>query len=243
MVAVSYNVHACIGRDGRFRPDRIAEVLQSTDADLIGLQEVQDRPFADTRVSDFLAERLAMHLYRGPSLQRGADEFGNVLLSRKPAARVVQHDLSVARREPRGVIEADFQMHGRTLRCFVTHLGLAAAERRQQLVRLLPLLRRDDVDVRILAGDINEWRPRSFTLRSLASIFGNVRSPRTFPSRKPMLALDRLCVAPVSCLDGPRVVKDCQAHTASDHLPLLGEISLWHLPRRARDNVNVNDGL
>ena len=36
----TYNVHRCRGLDGRTRPERIAEVLQEIDADVIALQEV-----------------------------------------------------------------------------------------------------------------------------------------------------------------------------------------------------------
>ena len=223
---MSYNVHACIGRDGGFRPDRIAEVLESTNADLIGLQEIQDRSYAGARVTDFLAKRLAMHAYRGPSLRRGTDEYGNLLLSRQPAGRVALHDLSVDRREPRGAIEADFDFHGQILRCFVTHLGLSAAERRKQLAHLLTIMRRDDAEIRIFAGDINEWRSGSSALRSLARIFGKLPSPNTYPSGLPFLALDRIYVTPASCLKELRVVNSRCARIASDHLPLRGEISI-----------------
>ena len=38
---VSYNIHLAIGRDRRYEPQRILDVLQEIDADVIGLQEVQ----------------------------------------------------------------------------------------------------------------------------------------------------------------------------------------------------------
>src|SRR5439155_10427959 len=36
----TYNIHRCRGLDGRTRPDRIAAVLQSVEADVVGLPEV-----------------------------------------------------------------------------------------------------------------------------------------------------------------------------------------------------------
>src|SRR5918994_1180646 len=36
----TYNIHRCVGLDGRTRPDRIAAVLCDLDADVIALQEV-----------------------------------------------------------------------------------------------------------------------------------------------------------------------------------------------------------
>src|SRR5712671_616297 len=36
----TYNIHRCRGLDGRTRPERIAAVLKSIDADVVALQEV-----------------------------------------------------------------------------------------------------------------------------------------------------------------------------------------------------------
>ena len=36
----TYNIHKCLGLDRRVRPNRIAEVLKQTNADIIALQEV-----------------------------------------------------------------------------------------------------------------------------------------------------------------------------------------------------------
>ena len=36
----TYNIHRCRGLDGRTRPERIAAVLESIDADIVALQEV-----------------------------------------------------------------------------------------------------------------------------------------------------------------------------------------------------------
>ncbi len=38
----TYNVHKCRGMDRRTSPERIGRILQSLDADVIGLQEVLD---------------------------------------------------------------------------------------------------------------------------------------------------------------------------------------------------------
>jgi len=39
----SYNIHCGIGRDRRFDEERIFEVLQEIDADVVALQEVEAR--------------------------------------------------------------------------------------------------------------------------------------------------------------------------------------------------------
>ena len=35
----TYNVHACVGTDGRHDPDRVAAVIAELDADIVALQE------------------------------------------------------------------------------------------------------------------------------------------------------------------------------------------------------------
>jgi endonuclease/exonuclease/phosphatase family metal-dependent hydrolase len=221
---VSYNVHACIGRDRRFAPERIADVLEELGADFIALQEVEDRPYRDGTVTDYLAERLTMHAHRGATLYRGDAHYGNLLLAREAAVAHRLHDLSVDSREPRGAIEADFLVAGRKLRLFVTHLGLRAGERRRQLDLLWPELARGDADVRVLAGDINEWRPGAAGNRILPAVLDPAPLPRTFPAGAPLFALDRIYVTPGDVVAELRAVKTPTARRASDHLPLVAEL-------------------
>ena len=49
-------------------------------------------------------------------------------------------DLTVYRREPRGALDVDLDIDGRTVRVVVTHLGLLPGERRKQVRRLLDVL-------------------------------------------------------------------------------------------------------
>ena len=221
---MSYNVHACVGRDGRFMPERIADLVEPLDADFLALQEVEDRPFAGTTVSEFLSSRLGMHAYRGVTLRRAEADYGNLLLSKHEARVHVLHDISVPGGEPRGCIEVDYDIDDLHVRLFATHLGLRARERLQQVERLAPALERDDADVRILAGDINEWRPSGRVLRAVHRIFGSGPRRRTFPSGMPTIALDRIYVSPGHALTELRTVTTAEARIASDHLPLVCDI-------------------
>ena len=223
---VSYNVHACVGRDGRFMPERIADVMESLDADFVALQEVEDRPYAGTTVSQFLGSRLGMHAYRGVTLRRQDADYGNLLLSRHRAEGHSLHDISVPGGEPRGCIEADFRLGGPRLRLFATHLGLRAGERMQQVRKLAPALEREDADVRVLAGDINEWRPMGRVLRALQGILGPAPRRRTFPSHLPTIALDRIYVSPGAAIRELRTIATAESRLASDHLPLVCDVSL-----------------
>jgi endonuclease/exonuclease/phosphatase family metal-dependent hydrolase len=218
---VSYNVHACVGRDGRFMPERIADVVEPLDADFLALQEVEDRPFAGKTVSEFLGSRLGMHAYRGVTLRRQNADYGNLLLSKHEARVQVLHDISVPGGEPRGCIEVDCNIDDLHVRLFATHLGLRARERLEQVRLLAPALQRDDADLRILAGDINEWRPAGRVLRALHAMFEPAPRRRTFPSHLPAVALDRILVAPRHALADLRAVTTAGCRVASDHLPLV----------------------
>ena len=48
----------------------------------------------------------------------------------------------------------------------------------------------------VVLGDINEWLPLSRPLRSLHRLLGHSPFERTFPSRWPLFALDRVWVRP-----------------------------------------------
>lgn len=221
---VSYNIHACIGTDRIFDPARIADVLQALQPDYVALQEVEDRQFRDSTVSEFLAARLGMSAYSGSTLKRSDAPYGNLLLARRPAARIRTHDLSVPGGEPRGAIEARFDHDSARIGIFATHLGLRAAERAQQVQRLLALVQGSEADIAVLAGDINEWHPRSRALRALADYFDFRSTARTFPAKTPVLALDRVFVSPAGLVRRIRTARTNDSRRASDHLPLVCDL-------------------
>ncbi|MGW8370415.1 MAG: endonuclease/exonuclease/phosphatase family protein, partial [Gammaproteobacteria bacterium] len=199
-------------------------VLDTLKADLVALQEVEDLPYEGTTVSHYLAERLAMQAHHGPTLNRGSAPYGNLLLSRIRADAVRLHDLSVDGPEPRGAIDAAFDLGGTRLRLVATHLGLKAGERRWQARQLLQLLQPTAADIMVLAGDINEWRPGSAAIRELARLFDTRSKARTFPANAPVLALDRIFITPLTVATRIRVDKSRAARRASDHLPLVCDL-------------------
>src|SRR5581483_10937782 len=132
--AASYNIHRCIGLDGRHDPERVACVIDELDTDIIGLQEVESRlgGTPDTHQLNFLAEETGFIAVAGSTILRPDSHYGNALLTRHNVREVRSHDLSVPGREPRGILDVDLDVHGHPLRVLVTHLGLGARERRRQ---------------------------------------------------------------------------------------------------------------
>jgi endonuclease/exonuclease/phosphatase family metal-dependent hydrolase len=159
-------------------------------------------------------------------LQRARGPFGNALLSRWAPCAVRRIDLSVPGREPRGALDVDLECHGLPVRVIATHFGLRRTERRHQWHTLLGRLETAPDDRVLVLGDFNHWRRRDRALAGVDLRFGATPALRTFPSRRPIFALDRVWLQPRHALLGLAVVASPLARVASDHLPLRAEISL-----------------
>jgi endonuclease/exonuclease/phosphatase family metal-dependent hydrolase len=222
----TYNIHRCVGCDGIVDPQRIADVLRALDADLVALQEVAFNPGAPDDILQFLAEAAGAKAIAGPTLLEAKGRYGNAILSRIEPREVRRADISVPGRESRGVLQLVLETTAATVSVLATHLGLSVRERRRQMARLALLLDESVSEVTVLLGDFNEWRPWGRSLRRLKRRFAPVWAPPTFPSRRPLLALDRIWVHPVHHLTSLQVFKGAQARMASDHLPLVADLSL-----------------
>ena len=80
---MSYNIHQAFGTEGGFTLEEIAQVIESEDADIVGLQEVSRGWMVDGSVDilSWLSQRLDMDYAWGPA----ADSvWGNAVLSRYP---------------------------------------------------------------------------------------------------------------------------------------------------------------
>lgn len=228
ITVVSYNIHQCVGSDGRSDPGRVAEVLAGLDADIIGLQEVDSRPgpHMESMQMDYLAHVTGMQAIPGPTIQRHTGDYGNVLLIRHRLTQTRRVDLSFPGRERRGAIDVDLDIDGVRLRVIATHLGLHPAERRHQVQRILEILAREHIQFAVLMGDINEWFLWGRPLRWLHARLGRPPALRTFPAIFPVLALDRIWVKPKDCLMDMRTINTPMARMASDHLPLQARIAI-----------------
>jgi endonuclease/exonuclease/phosphatase family metal-dependent hydrolase len=216
----TYNIHACVGMDGRFAPERIVRVLQELDADIVALQEVEHHLIDGCDMLDYLAGETGLIAIAGHTLLRHSRHYGNALLTRVPLATVNRIDLSLPGREPRGAIEAILAWQGKRLQVVATHLGLMPWERRQQIRLLLPLFAAPSVDVSVLMGDLNEWFLWGRIVQWLHAHFQPPPHVATFPACLPMIALDRLWVAPRAALTTMETHRSPLARVASDHLPL-----------------------
>lgn len=225
LTIATYNIHACVGADGRFEPGRTAQVLRELDVDVLALQEVEHHLVNGLDLLEYLAAATGLTAIAGPTLLRQTRHYGNALLTRLPILRLNRIDLSLPQREPRGALDATLAWHGRRVQVVATHLGLRPAERRQQVRRLLALYESDPTTLSILLGDLNEWLLWGRPLRWLRRHFAPTPQPRTYPARCPLFALDRIWVHPRTALTAIAVHDSPAARIASDHLPLAAELT------------------
>ncbi len=224
MRVVSWNVHGFVDRLGRFSPEPALRVLERLAPDVVALQEVEDRSWQQQPALQWLAARGGWLAFAGPTLARGDADYGNVVMARTSAARLARHDLTVPGTEPRGLIDVEFDVDAGRFRLLATHLGLTRRERVQQVDRLLGVLGTADPGrIDVLAGDFNEWVPRSRLLARLNAVFGMRTRGATFPAHRPLFALDRIWVRPASAVINSRIVRLTGGE--SDHLPVVIELA------------------
>ena len=244
----SYNIHGGVGHDRSRNLQRIAQVVASLEVDIIALQEVggadAPRSAGSASAADAAAELAAltgMSAIRGPTMQKAGGDYGNVILTRFPPRSVTKLDLSFGRLEPRGALDATFEISGVCLRILATHLGLIPGERRAQVRKIVERVRTGaagDEDATLLMGDINEWFALGRPLRWLHRCFeGRAHGGRTFPARFPIFALDRIWVHPKRVLQRYQVHQSDAARAASDHLPIVAELGI---PRAALTTETAN---
>ena len=185
----TYNVHSCRGLDFRMEPQRIAEVIAHTGADVIALEEVRSEQAAE------IAARLGFHHVFGLADVLDGHEFGNAILSRYPIVFSRDYHIGVPHREQRACLRADIDwpVPGIVLHVFAVHLGLSGAERLQQVERVASPEILENADLkgpRILLGDFNEWCNGAVD-RKLRAILKR-HGKRTYPGLLPMIPFDRI---------------------------------------------------
>jgi endonuclease/exonuclease/phosphatase family metal-dependent hydrolase len=235
---LSYNIHKGIGgRDRRYRLERIIDVIEQENPDLICLQEVdrgvprsrhddQPRLLADTFNSTEKLFQLNMHLKVGG--------YGNLILSRWPFVRRHQISLRLKRKKPRGAQMAVIETPEGRLHLVNWHLGLAEAERRWQVQHLLNhhLFRESDSFPTLVIGDYNDWRNQLADRVFGEAGFRQVTTPpfrfRSFPAYLPVGSLDKAFVRGALTIRHARIAHSAMARQASDHLPLVID---FHLDR------------
>jgi endonuclease/exonuclease/phosphatase family metal-dependent hydrolase len=239
---LTYNVHSCIGTDGRLSTDRIARLIAEQAPHIVALQEVdvgRSRTGGHDQARQ-IARWLEMAYYFHPSLHVEEEQYGNVILTHLPMQLVKAGPLpgvsGNASREPRGALWAAIEFDGQEIQVINTHLGLSPSERQQQVDHLMgqdwlgKTLKSPQSTVPvILCGDFNAL-PSSRPMRQLRTQLQDVqelvgaRPPlATFHSFFPAARIDHILVNGLQ-VDAVHVPRSLLARTASDHLPLVADL-------------------
>lgn len=230
LTVATYNVHRWAGvRGGRaYHPTRALDVLDEVRSDIIALQEVL-RPYdADTDPLQLAAEQLGYHLAFVVTRLHKRGELGNAVLSRWPLSGALAINLSFGRLERRAALAVRVRgSDERLLTVAATHLALVDRTRALQVRALLDHEHLTNGPA-VLLGDMNAWR-RTRASKNLDTAFAvrhhNANWPPSYPSVRPVLALDRLYAR------GARVLSlaahdSIAARKGSDHLPVVAELEL-----------------
>lgn len=238
---LSYNVHRCLGVDGRLSPDRIAEVIALCEPDIVALQEldVVRRRTGHVDQAMMIADSLKMELHFNPALRVLEEQYGDAILTARPSKLMKRGALpsppGVARLEPRGALWARIDIDGTPLHVVNTHLGLLGSERVAQAETLLGknwIGREDCVGPAIVCGDMNAV-PRSraygrFTeqLVDAHRALAGKRPHATYPTRMPVLRLDHFFLRGAIQVAAVEVVRTPLTRIASDHFPIYADLEL-----------------
>jgi endonuclease/exonuclease/phosphatase family metal-dependent hydrolase len=218
---LTWNVHGCVGRDGVCDPDRVASVLEAAKPDVSALQEIDNR---STRVArdtfSYFGSLSGWTAVAARTLTARDGHYGHIVLSRWPIESLGEIDLSVRWREPRKAI-AIATPAGKIV-VIAAHLGLLPFERRRQFARLKERIATIADRPLVVLGDFNDFPGRGLAERSLCPPLTGAPALATYPSRLPLLPLDRIWFSGPLTLTTIATLHDFGR--ASDHLPLLASL-------------------
>jgi len=237
---LSYNIHKGMGVGNRaFTLPRIREALKELQPDIVFLQEVlgqhdkhaaRFKEWPTLAQHDFLAEAGWPHAAYGKNAVYSYGHHGNAILSKFPIVEYENIDVSTNAFESRGILHVVVEIPGMAmpLHCMCVHLNML---RRGRDLQLKHLCRRvignvSDQEPLIVAGDFNDWQESAskvlFDDIGLHEAFLGLKGAHapTYPSRYPVLRLDRVYARGVRTLGG-EVLNGPPWSELSDHAPLL----------------------
>ena len=233
---LSYNIHHSEGRDGVFDLNRIADVINATNPDVVALQEL-DQGNRRSGVNVFQLDRLAqltgMQGYFGKTINYQGGEYGNGILVAPSLTMVstINRPLpSPGGGEARAVIEMglSFDADPRTVEFtfYATHLDASNQSNRNAQAAFINNLVAASTAPALLAGDMNS-RPSTASYAALAAQWTdatNVASPGISRNTQIDYIFHRTNQWRVE--QAARFIVNDTTREASDHFPLLAVINL-----------------
>lgn len=228
---MSYNIHHGVGLDEVLDLKRIAQIIKETQANIIGLQEVDRFYGARSEFKDQakeLATLLNCDYHYAPNVKKSAEhpddeshEYGIATFSRYPILSTKHILLESFGQEQRGVLKVTIDVEGETVSVYNTHLCLDSDNRYAQMTELIDMIS-DDPYPSILLGDFNA-QPESDAITllreqtDLIDTFEHISPAFTIPSNQPNRRIDYIFTSSSIKSENQTVIQT----EASDHLPIL----------------------
>ena len=238
---MTYNVHSCIGMDGKVSPDRIARVIARFHPDVVALQELDVEKIRTGSIDQahHIARMLQMEYHFHPAIHIEEERYGDAILTHLPM-KLVKADIlpkisGSPSLEPRGAIWVEIEVNGICIQVINTHLDVRARPRREQLEALLGsewLGHSDCRGTTIFCGDLNTL-PTSALYRKISNRYKDTQLksqkgiPRgTFFTRLPTARIDYIFVNNETDVVTTQIPNTELTRLASDHFPLITDIKL-----------------
>lgn len=226
---LTYNLHDGFNTDGRLDLETLAKIIESSSADVVGLQEVSRGwlIWGGVDMLTWLSQRLNMPYVSGPTAD---PQWGNAILSRYPLKNIQlkqlpTDDLLIQR----GFIQADIDVGSGKLNLIVTHFYHLDEKPEIRVLQSEEIIRNIQPDKpTILVGDLNAT-PDAQEMRilensgmvDLASVLGNPPT-YTYYSAAPYEQIDYIWISNGLKADHFNITNT----TASDHFPVFSNISM-----------------
>ncbi|MEO5803922.1 MAG: endonuclease/exonuclease/phosphatase family protein, partial [Verrucomicrobiota bacterium] len=196
--------------------------------------------------AQMIADIVGMHPYFCPTVKRGPEHYGHAILSRFPV-EIIRNDIFAneirsTRKEPRGALWGCVEIDGVRLHILSTHLGLGRGERLEQVMELMGKKWIGGIHLDepvILCGDFNT-RPDSPAYQAVSPRLYDVqrhmknhKPQKTFSAFLPFVRIDHVFVSSHFEPEKILVPKNHWTRVASDHLPLVVDLSYRSQVRRA----------
>lgn len=174
ITVMTFNICHGVNQNGEESLDPLIESIRATDANIIGLQEV-DRFMPRSKFKDQakeIAAGLGYNYVYGETINILGIQYGNAILSQFPIIEHENKKLPGDSIESRALLRVKIDVAGNPLEVYTTHLGLTTSDRRQQIKSINSSLEQS-VDPFILMGDFNA-EPHNEEMSQLSPIVADI---------------------------------------------------------------------
>ena len=228
---LSYNIHHGNppGHPDRIDLPRIAEVIKTADADVVGIQEVDVRVSRSQMVDQAkeLAELTGMQYFFSKGIDLEEGEYGTLILTKHKIVDKKRYDLPmVVKSENRSLAVVDIALPGGKVVSFAnTHLDLKEENKVAQANFIKELGAQIDKPL-ILVGDLNA-KPDAEAIQILEEQFirNTTANGPTHPNLNAKNEIDYIMIGKQTTFTW-KTYKTIPETYASDHLPVFAEIEI-----------------